>query len=126
MRLRPMALTLRSEADVETVARYVAALPRVKPTPEVTGGDPEKGQVTYTLCVSCHGAKGEGLQPMNGSPLAYTSDWYLVSQLEKFKAGVRGSDPRDPIAIMMRPMALTLADDQAIKDVVAYITTLAE
>lgn len=126
MRMRPMSLTLRSEDDVLAVASYVSAMPPVDPTPEVTGGDPAKGQVSYALCVSCHGAQGEGLEALNGPPLAHTSDWYLVSQLEKFKAGVRGSDPRDPIAIMMRPMALTLPDEQAIKDVVAYITTLAE
>jgi cytochrome c oxidase subunit 2 len=126
MRMRPMSLTLRSEADVEVVAKYVASLPPVKPAPVVAGGDPAKGQTAYALCTSCHGAKGEGLEPLNGSPLAYTSDWYLLSQLEKFKSGVRGSDPRDPIAIMMRPMALTLVDEQAMKDVVAYITTLAE
>lgn len=124
MRMRPMALTLANEDDVASVAAYVASLPATDPANLVEGGDAAKGQATYALCASCHGANGEGSQPLNGPALANTSDWYLYEQLQKFKVGVRGSDPRDPIAIMMRPMALTLVDDQAMKDVVAYIMTL--
>ncbi len=127
MRMRPMSLTLRSEEDVEAVAGYVASLPPIKPPAEVTGGDPEKGKSAYAAtCATCHGAKGEGLQVLNGPALNHASDWYLLDQLMKFKLGIRGGDPRDPIAIMMRPMALALADEQAVKDVVAYIQTLPE
>ncbi len=126
MRMRPMALTLEKDEDVDIIAKYVAALPATQPAPEVTGGDPAKGQPLYATCLACHGAKGEGMQPMNAPPLANRSDWYLLDQLKKFKAGVRGADPRDPIAIMMRPMAMMLADEQAMKDVIAYIGTLAK
>ncbi len=66
------------------------------------------------------------MRSTNGPSLANRSDWYLLDQLKKFKAGVRGTDPRDPIAIMMRPMAMILADEQAMKDVIAYIGTLSK
>ena len=126
MRMRPMALTLASDADVEAVAKYVAALPPAQPAPLVEGGDPAKGQQHYATCLACHGARGEGMQQMNGPPLSRSSDWYLLEQLKKFRAGIRGADPRDPTSIMMRPMALILPDEQAMKDVIAYITTLSE
>ncbi len=126
MRMRPMALTLEKEEDVEIIAKYVAALPATRPAPQVTGGDPAMGQPLYATCLACHGAKSEGMQALNAPPLANRSDWYLLDQLKKFKAGVRGTDPRDPIAIMMRPMAMVLADEQAMKDVIAYIGTLAK
>ena len=126
MRMRPMSKTLRSDADVEAIARYIAALPPSNPEPQVEGGDAARGQVHYAVCGSCHGVKGEGNQALNAPRLAHANDWYLVSQLQKFKDGVLGTDPRDPIAIMMRPMALILPDEQALKDVVAYITTLSE
>ena len=61
---------------------------------------------------------------MNAPRLRHTSDWYLASTLERYKAGIRGANPKNPNGIMMRGMAMSLADDQAIKDVVAYITTL--
>ena len=124
MRMRPMALTLRTDEDVKAVVGYVASLPSVNPAPTLEGGDATRGQALYGLCGSCHGAAGEGSQVLNGPPLAHTSDWYVLSQLQKFKSGVRGSNPADPIAIMMRPMALTLADEQAMYDVIAYIMTL--
>ncbi len=126
MRMRPMALTLEKDEDVEIIAKYVAGLPATHPAPEVTGGDPAKGQPLYATCLACHGAKGEGMRSTNGPSLANRSDWYLLDQLKKFKAGVRGTDPRDPIAIMMRPMAMILADEQAMKDVIAYIGTLSK
>jgi hypothetical protein len=37
---------------------------------------------------------------------------------------LRGADERDSYGAQMRAIAATLADDKAITDVVAYITTL--
>ncbi len=123
LHMRPMSRTLRSDEDVKLVAAFVASLPPVLPTPEVVGGDAERGAGLYTVCGQCHGAAGEGNRALNSPPLRNMSDWYLVSALERFKAGIRGANPKNPNAIMMRGMAMSLADDQAIKDVVAYITT---
>ena len=51
-------------------------------------------------------------------------DWYLRSQLGKFRSGVRGANPKDVTGLQMRPMAMTLKDDKAVSDVVAHIATL--
>jgi cytochrome c oxidase subunit 2 len=128
MRMRPMALTLREESDVEAVAAYVAAMPAANPAPSLAGGDAVAGKATYsTTCVACHGAKGEGNQAMMGAaPLNHSSDWYLFRQIENFKAGVRGAQPGDQGGALMRPMMLQLTDEQMIKNVVAYIMTLEE
>ena len=127
MRMRPMSLTLRSDADVEAVAAFVAGMPVVHPPPSLTGGDAAKGKETYVAtCVACHGADGVGNQAMMGAaPLVHASDWYLLRQVENFRAGIRGARPGDQGGALMRPMVLRLADEQAIKDVVAYIMTLA-
>lgn len=123
MRMRPMALTLASDEDVDIVAKYVASLPPTDPAPVLEGGDPVRGQALFAVCVQCHGPTAEGKQEFKSGPLARTNDWYLFEQLKKFRAGVRGS-PVDPEAILMRPMALSLPDEQALKDVLAYISTL--
>ncbi len=126
MRMRPMALTLGSKADVESVAKYVAQLPAATPPPQVTG-DPARGKELYTLtCTACHGPTGEGVKAIHGGPLTYSSDWYILDQIKKFRAGTRGADPRDPIAIMMRPLVLALPDEQAMLDVVAYVNTFSQ
>ena len=62
---------------------------------------------------------------MNAPRLAGTSDWYLLSSLQKYKAGTRGSNPANANAMLMRGMALSLTDEAAMKDVIAHIKTLA-
>lgn len=127
MRMRPMAMTLRNDDgnDLEDVTAYVSSLPVQKPEPTLAGGDPARGAGYYAVCQACHGPQGEGVQATNGPPLANQDDWYMLSSLERFKSGVRGSSPNDPNGAVMRGMAATLPDEQAIKDVIAYIVNLA-
>jgi cytochrome c oxidase subunit 2 len=124
MRMRPMSMWLAKDEDLVAVAQYVASMPSVSPEPTLEGTDVAKGKATYALCQACHGAAGEGMQPLNAPKLTGVSDWYLVSQLERFKSGVRGTNPNNPISALMRPMAMSLTDEQAMKDVAAYIMTL--
>jgi cytochrome c553 len=124
MRMRPMSMWLRSDDDVANVAAYVASLPRAHAAPTLTGGDAESGKQKYMPCIACHGMNGEGNVNLNAPPLAGSSDWYLLTSLQKFKAGVRGTNPKDTTGMLMRPMSMTLADDQAMRDVLAYIATL--
>jgi cytochrome c553 len=128
MRMRPMARTLMREGDVEAVAAHVAAMPIADPALSLTGGDVANGRVIYTTtCVACHGPDGAGNETMMGAaPLDHSSDWYLFRQVENFRDGVRGARPGDQGGALMRPMMLQLADEQAIKDVVAYIMTLSK
>ena len=74
-------------------------------------------------CAPCHGPQGQGVQAVNAPPLVGQADWYLLSQLHKFKSGRRGGDPADVSGQTMRPNTLAL-DDQAMLNVVAYIQTL--
>ncbi len=124
MRMVPMSRYLRDDADVKAVAAYVAALPKTSPTPVVHDGDAAKGEAAYALCAACHGADGKGNQQMNAPRLAGTSDWYLLNALQKYKAGTRGSNPANATAMLMRGMAMSLADEQAMKDIIAHINTL--
>src|SRR5262245_53918417 len=126
MRMRPMSMWLRNDEDIANVAAYIASLPRVRSEPTLTGGDAQTGQQKYVPCIACHGANGEGNQALNAPPLAGASDWYQLTSLQKFKAGVRGTNPKDTTGMLMRPMSMTLADEQAMKDVIAYINTLAK
>lgn len=127
MRMRPMAMSLRSEHgdDLKDVAAYVAALPVQKPAPTLSGGDAARGATHYAVCQACHGTAGQGVQATNGPPVANQSDWYLLSSIQRFKAGVRGSSPGDGNGAVMRGMASILQDEQAMKDVIAHMTSLA-
>jgi len=87
-------------------------------------GDPARGQGLYAVCSTCHGPQGEGMQEMNAPRLAGRESWYLIRQLQNFKAGIRGSHPDDVYGRQMAPMAQILADAQAIEDVAAYLSGL--
>ena len=124
-RMRPMARSLNLEGDVSSVAQYVASLPG-RPAPQtLAGGDPTAGATAYTtVCVVCHGPDAMGLETMRAPTLVNQADWYMVRQLDKFKSGMRGADPRDVQGQQMAAMSATLGDRQAMLDVIAYIRTL--
>lgn len=86
-------------------------------------GDPVAGQARYAVCTACHGVAGEGLAALNGPKISGQEDWYLRRQLRYYKSGARGAHPEDIFGQQMAPMVITLADDQAIEDVIAYIQT---
>jgi cytochrome c oxidase subunit 2 len=124
LRMYPMSLWLASDADAAAVARYVASLPAVRSEPRLTGGDAQRGQQLFAPCVACHGVDGGGNEAMKAPALTGASDWYLLSSLQKYKAGIRGANPADQTGAIMRAMSSTLADEQAMRDVIAYIATL--
>lgn len=121
--MRTMAMTLADEQAVVDVVAYIETLEPEEPEHTVTG-DVAMGESRYTLCSACHGVNGEGNVAANAPRLAGQSDWYLVRQLKAFKEGVRGTHDGDIFGAQMRPMALLLADDAAINNVVAYINSL--
>jgi cytochrome c553 len=123
MRMRPMALSLPTEEDVKAVAHYVGTMPPVRHAASLPG-DPQGGQASFATCMACHGVKGDGNPDLKAPRLAGTDDWYLATQLRKFRSGVRGTGPKDIEGSLMRPMARTLANEDAIRNVVAYIGTL--
>jgi len=121
LRMYPMSQTLKTDEDIQTMAAYVASLPPQHAAPTLTGGDATRGAKLYQVCVACHGPDGNGNQAVGSPRITGQSDWYLLSTLQKFKAGIRGTYPN---AVIMRGMAGTLTDEQAMKDVIAYIQTL--
>ncbi len=112
---------LESPDDVASVAGYVSGLPAHRPPPVVQGGDPVQGKVEYRACALCHGAAGKGRQDV--PPVVVQADWYLLAQLHKYRASLRGAHEGDPQASRMRAVSIPLSDKQ-IRDVVAYIETL--
>jgi len=124
-RMRPMARTLTRPTDVTSVAQYVAGLAEVHPVHTLPAGDPQAGASRYnTVCIVCHGPDGRGMEPLKSPSLVAQADWYMLSQLKKFKSGMRGAHPEDISGSQMRAMAMTLEDEKVMMDVIAYIQTL--
>lgn len=122
LRMRPMAVTLNREGDIESVAEYVASLEPVFP-PSTLHGNAGAGANSYVVCVACHGADGLGNPDLHAPPIVQLDDWYLLAQLRNYKSGARGTAPADVWGTTMRVNTLAM-DDQAMQNVIAYVQTL--
>ncbi len=123
MQMRPMALAVADPASVKNLIAYITSLP-VTPAEATLDGDPAAGKAAYAVCAACHGQQAEGAVALGGPKLAGMDDWYMVRQLQNYKQNRRGYHSSDTFGAQMKPMAMTLADEQAMKDVVAYINSL--
>jgi cytochrome c553 len=122
--MRPMSKILQDEQPIKDVSAYIATLTAKPPVDTLEGGDATKGQASYMLCLACHGPDAGGNELLKSPSLKYQNDWYMLAQLKKFKEGVRGTNPKDVGGMQMRPMSMTLVDEQAMKDVIAHIRSI--
>jgi cytochrome c oxidase subunit 2 len=118
---------MRGRVVVEEQAAYDAWLAQQATFASIAAlkaGDATAGAASYAVCTACHGPDAQGNPALNAPKLAGQSGWYLTRQLNDFKHGLRGGDSRDSFAQQMVGMAATLADDTAVRNVVAYVESL--
>ena len=87
-------------------------------------GNATIGAAQFSVCASCHGQQGEGIAAMNAPKIAGQSAWYLKRQIMNYKKGLRGTHADDVFGQQMIGMVATLADEQAVDNVIAHIQTL--
>jgi cytochrome c553 len=123
LRMRPMAVSLSREGDIESVAQYVASLEPVYP-PSTLHGNAGAGAAQYEqLCTTCHGPRARGDSILHAPPIVQLPDWYLLQELQDFRGGARGANPADAWGSTMVPNA-ALMTDQQMENVIAYVQTL--
>ena len=116
-------MTIASMLDETTIGRlsaYVGALPDVAAT-RTLQGDANAGESAFATCAACHGAHAEGNATLGAPRLAGMSDWYLARQFSAFASGKRGADER---GAAMRAIAESMKSERAVRDVIAYATSL--
>jgi len=119
---------MRGRVIVEAEGDYqnwLSQQPTFAQVSATSSGDAALGQAQYAVCAACHGAQGEGNRELNAPKLSGQASWYLARQLRAFKSGIRGGpEDTNPYSKQMAPMAMTLPDDAAIRNVSAYIASL--
>lgn len=118
-----MAGVLADDQAIEDMVAYIQTLEAPDPAATIEG-NAEAGKAAYQVCAACHGPDGMGNEALNAPRLAGQHDWYLKRQLQAYKSGLRGTHPKDTFGAQMRPMAMTLANEEAVNNVVAYLNTL--
>lgn len=119
-----MAQTLVDDNAIRNMAAYIATLPDTPAAPTVSG-DIENGYSIYDRnCAACHLDNGGGTWYTDAPKLAGMSDWYFVTQISNFRAGIRGLHPNDDYGEQMIGMSTAMSGVEEIEDVAAYINTL--
>lgn len=122
--MAPMANMLADDNAIRNMAAYISSLPDTPATPTVTG-DVANGYDIYDRnCAACHLDNGDGTWYTDAPKLAGMSDWYFVTQIQNFRAGIRGLHPSDDYGEQMVGMATAMSGLEEIEDVAAYINTL--
>lgn len=123
LRMRAMARQMMSDAEVEAVVAYVAAMPDVEAIPTLPEPDAAAG-ADFAACAVCHGEKGEGNEAIMAPRIARLNDWYLASQIRKYRTGIRGAAEGDDVGAAMREMANKAVAPERIDNLAAYIQRL--
>ena len=122
--MAPMANMLADATAVRNMAAFLESLPDTPAQPTITG-DVENGSSIYNRnCAACHLDNGEGTWYTDAPKLAGMSDWYFITQLQNFRAGIRGLHGDDYYGEQMVSMATAMSGLEEYEDVAAYVNTL--
>ncbi|MCC5873027.1 MAG: c-type cytochrome [Gammaproteobacteria bacterium] len=119
----PFARIVADPTTERDLAAYIEQMPPVSVAATVDG-DAARGERLYRTCGACHGRDGQGLFSTNAPRLAGLDDWYQKRQLQHFQTGVRGGHPDDLYGPQMRDMSKIIVNDDAMRNVLAYINSL--
>lgn len=122
--MRAMAKTLTPE-QTRGIARLVEKLPRISPAHTIVADTAQGQELFAERCMECHRFNGEGEIVFGSAPLVGLQDWYLASQLRKFKDGRRGAEKDDANGQkMVHVTASFIEGEEMIQSVAAYIMKL--
>ena len=79
--------------------------------------DANRGKELYSTCIECHGTDGMGKVEKEAPKIAGQYDWYIISSIKQFKAGVERKNPT------MLPYIKGLSSKD-IEDLAAYISSM--
>jgi cytochrome c oxidase subunit 2 len=120
-----MAEQLWDDGEVAAVASYVSSLQGSAPS-KTLRGKASRGESAFSVCAACHGERGVGNADLGAPPLIDLDDWTIVTELEAFRDGLRGTSPDDTFGQQMRAAVAAVPNDVAFDDLAAFIGTLAE
>ena len=123
MAMKDISDKLNSQ-QMADIAAYIKSNFKGKKHKISLGGDPVKGKQLYVACVACHGTEGQGNPQIKSPKLTGLQDWYIFESLKKFKSKERGNGEGDMQGKLMQTSVMMLQDEQAMKDVAAYLSTL--
>lgn len=119
-----IASLITDDAEIRAVADYVASMK--KPASQRTiSVKIDTGADLFAPCAVCHGGNGGGNNELGAPAIAELNDWYVRSQLTRFRDGGRGAHPDDRTGAQMKAAVAGLSDE-TILVLSAYTATLGQ
>ena len=106
------------------VAEYIASLPRVFPKQTIIVATDAGRELYAERCMECHRYNGGGEFAFGSPPLMGLQDWYLKSELLKFKTGQRGVMKGDVNGQKMAFASGFIEDEETLQSLVAYLVSM--
>ncbi|TRX55719.1 c-type cytochrome [Thalassomonas sp. M1454] len=116
-----MAKVLANEQAVNNVSAYLASLPSQVEAIAIEG-DARNGDNKYNaVCGACHGPTANGNESLKAPNLTILSSQYLTTQVNNYKAGIRGYHADDKLGRQMKMMAGMVRSEKDLIDIIAFI-----
>jgi cytochrome c oxidase subunit 2 len=112
-----------SEKELNNIAAWVTQTQSHHPEASIEA-NADAGKSLYQSCSACHGADGQGNKLMGAPGLVGLNDWYLVTQLNHFRLGIRGTAPADVYGQQMKAASAMLGSEHDAANIAAYINQL--
>jgi len=112
-----------SDDEIKEVADWVTKTESTKAKPTIEG-DIHLGQKLYQSCAVCHGESAEGNKVFGAPRLNGLNDWYLVTQLNNFRLGYRGTDKSDTYGQQMQAASSVVLSEKDAENLATYIYQL--
>ncbi|MFT6896641.1 MAG: cytochrome c553 [Paraglaciecola sp.] len=116
-------VTHLSDKDISAIAKWIGQTE--SPHPEATiGGDTAAGKSLYQGCAACHNSDASGNETLGAPSLRGLNDWYLLTQINHFRLGIRGSESGDVYGQQMQVASSLVTTETDAADLAAYISQL--
>lgn len=123
--MRAMSKILNAD-QTRAVADYISKLPRNPLQPTMVADIAEGKRLYAERCMECHRYNGEGDMAYPSPPVLGLQDWYLVSRLKKYQAGIQGAAKEDVNGQKMVFSSSFIEDEKTLYSLVAYLMQLPE
>ena len=110
-------------SDISAIASWIGQTESPKPAATLHG-DLDAGKTLYQGCAACHGADGGGNKAIGAPRLSGINDWYVLTQINHFREGIRGNDQKDTYGQQMKAAVSMVQSDPDAVNLAAYISQL--
>ncbi|MDU0352685.1 c-type cytochrome [Paraglaciecola aquimarina] len=112
-----------SKQQLSDIAQWVTTTASEKPSASLVA-DVSEGEKLYQSCAACHGSNAEGNKAMGAPKLSGLNDWYILTQLNHFRLGIRGTKEKDIYGQQMKAASSVVTSEQDAANLAAYVHQL--